>query len=112
MSACEHVLGDGQVREHRRFLVHGDEAQPVRSQWVGDPPRLAFDEDVARVWLDDAGEDLDQSRLAGAVLADERVHGGALDWETDARYRVDAPVGLRDAAQLDEGCPYPVGHRG
>jgi hypothetical protein len=38
----------------------------------GEADRLAVERDVAGVGLVDAGEDLDQRRLAGAVLADER----------------------------------------
>ena len=35
----EDVLGDGQILEDRRLLVHRDDAQPVRGLRVGDPPR-------------------------------------------------------------------------
>ena len=47
------------------------------SRWAacGSPirARLAVDDDLALVGLDDPREDLDQRRLAGAVLADEGV---------------------------------------
>jgi len=39
-----------------------------------DVHRLAVEEDLSRRRLVDAGEDPHQRRLAGAVLADERIH--------------------------------------
>ena len=77
---------------------------PSRCAACGSPIRCGSPSisDLALVGLDDAGEDLDERRLARAVLADERVHGRRLDREADVRERLDAAVALRDAAQLDE----------
>ena len=47
--------------------------------------------------LDDAGEDLHERRLAGAVLADERVHRAGLDREADVRR---APGRRRSSSRL------------
>ena len=75
----EDVLGDGQILEDRRLLVHGDDAQPVRGiDGSADPPRSTVDRDLALVGLDDPGQDLHERRLAGAVLADERVNGARI----------------------------------
>ena len=71
--AHEDVLGDGQVREEARLLVDDGDAQ---RSGVGGPVQLRrrpVEEDRAGVGLVDAGQDLDQRALAGAVLADERV---------------------------------------
>ena len=38
MTPGEDVLGDGEILEDRRLLVHRDDAQPVRRLRVGDPP--------------------------------------------------------------------------
>ena len=98
----EDVLGDGQILEDRRLLVHRDDAQPVCGLRVGDPPRRALDRDLALVGLDDPGQDLDERRLAGAVLADERVNGAGTDREAHLGDCLDAAVAARDAAQLHE----------
>jgi hypothetical protein len=47
----------------------------------------------------DPGQDLHDRRLAGAVLADERMNGRGVDVEADAGERADAAVALRDAAE-------------
>ena len=60
------------------------------------------DRDLALVGLDDPGQDLDERRLAGAVLADERVNGAGPDREAHLGDRLDAAVAPRDAAQLHE----------
>ena len=98
----EDVLGDGQILEDRRLLVHGDNAQPVCGLRVGDPPRRPVDRDLALVGLDDPGQDLDERRLAGAVLADERVNGAGSDRKAHLGDCLDAAVAPRDAAQLHE----------
>ncbi len=53
-----------------------------------------------------AGDDLAEGRLAGAVLADERVDRAALDLEVDSRQRLDAAEALPDAVERD----VDVGH--
>ena len=45
---------------------------------------LALPADLAGVGLDQAGEDLEQRRLAGAVLADQRMRFTFGDVEADA----------------------------
>ena len=64
--------------------------------------RLA-DADGAAVGGVHAGDDLDQRRLAGAVLAEERVHLAGEDVEVDVLEHADAGEGLRDAGERDEG---------
>ena len=74
--------------------------------------RLAADEDLAAGRLDHAGEDLDQRRLAGAVVADQADDLAAVDMKIDAAERIDAAVGFRDVAKLDQalghGRPPPL----
>ncbi len=79
MAAREDVLGHGQVREDGRLLVHRDDPEPVRRLRAADRCGSPVDEQLALVGLDDAGEDLHERRLAGAVLADERVHRPGVD---------------------------------
>jgi hypothetical protein len=52
--------------------------------------------------MDDAGQDLHERRLAGAVLADEGMNGRRRDPEAHVGERLDAAVALRDPAHLDE----------
>ena len=71
--ADEDVFGDRQVREDHRLLVDGSDAEALRILRGGDADRRAVDEDLAAVLALDAGHDLDQGRLAGAILAQQRV---------------------------------------
>ena len=50
-----------------------------------------------------AGDDLDQRRLAGAILADEAMHLAGLERQVDVAQRMHAPEELRDVLKLEEG---------
>ena len=63
--------------------------------------RLAVDQDLALVGPVEAVEDVHQRRLAGAVLAEERVHLALAQVEVDAVVRDDAGEPLRDPAELE-----------
>src|SRR4029079_15302634 len=77
-TAPDEALGEAHVLGHRHpfdeaevLMDEGDRLTHVRAR----PPMLigcAAEPDLARGWLEDAGEDLDQRRLAGAVLTQER----------------------------------------
>ena len=77
------VLGDGQRLEQRKVLEHHADAEPARLRRVGDRHRLAFPEDAALVRRKRAVEHLHQRRLAGAVLAEQRVDLAVADIEAD-----------------------------
>ena len=62
---------------------------------------LAVDRDGALVRPLHAVEDLHQRRLAGAVLADDRVDRAASHGDVDVVVGDDAGEALGDAAQLD-----------
>jgi hypothetical protein len=49
----------------------------------------------------DAGGDLAEGRLAGTVLADERVHRAAANREADAGEGLDAAEVLGDVQELE-----------
>ena len=74
LRADEDVLGDRQVREQRRLLEDDRDAGRVRLGGAcrRRPPRPSISTRPA-VGPVHAGEDLDERRLAGAVLAHERV---------------------------------------
>ena len=69
----EDVLGDVEVREDEGLLVDRGETVGLRLLGVREVNRSALHPDLALVALLDAGQDLDEGRLAGAVLADEGV---------------------------------------
>ena len=62
---------------------------------------LAVEEHPPAVGAVDARDDLPERRLAGAVLADERVDRAAPDGERHARERLDAAEVLGDVLELE-----------
>ena len=68
------VLGDGHHRDEHEVLVHHPDARLDRVVRRAEPHRLALDRDLALVRVVEPVEDVHQRRLAGAVLAEERVH--------------------------------------
>jgi len=75
---------------------------------VADVDALPFDEDLALVGAVDAGKDLDQRRLAGAVVADQPDRFALGDSQVHALQGVNAGVPFMQAATLDDGpvhCP-------
>ena len=62
-----------QVREAEHLLVDHADAALERVARAAEVQPLAVPVQLAGVGLDDAGQDLEQRGLAGAVLADERV---------------------------------------
>ncbi len=63
---------------------------------------LAGEEDAPERRLVGAGQDLDQGRLAGAVVADQADDLAGLGVEIDAGQRVDAAVPLLQRLAADE----------
>jgi hypothetical protein len=68
------VLGDAHLGHQVELLVDGGHAGRLRLRGLVERHRLAADRDLALVVLEDAREDVDEGRLAGAVLAQQRVH--------------------------------------
>ena len=68
-----------------------------------DPDLLAAELEGPRVGRPDAGDGLDQRRLAGAVVADEGDDLAGVDVEVDVLERLHRPEALGDPAQLQEG---------
>ena len=75
LAAHEDVLGDRQVGEERGLLVDHRDAGGLGGGGRGEVDVRAAEPEDAGVALVDAGHDLDQRRLAGAVLADQGVDG-------------------------------------
>ena len=62
----------------------------------------AVEQHFASVGREDAGEDVHQRRLAGAVLAEQRVNLAALEVEIDAAQSLHAAEMLGDAAHGEQ----------
>ena len=69
--------------------------------------RLAVQPDLALVGVVEPVEDVHEGRLAGAVLAEERVHLALGELEVDAVVGEDSREPLRDSLELEKGL---VGH--
>ena len=87
------------IVEHGRFLMDRGDAEASGVLRRAQAHGRAVDEDCAVVRRVEAGEDLDQGRLAGAVLADQRRHLAAAQLERAVDERLYAREGLRDAAE-------------
>ena len=74
LDAEQDVLGDGQVRRQRQLLVDHRHARAARVQRLGRRVRPRRRASSPRVGLQRAREDLHERALAGAVLAEQRVH--------------------------------------
>ena len=75
---------------------------PSRRAALAMRDRLALDQDLALVGLLHAGQDVDQGRLAGAVVADQPERLAALEVEGDALQRVDAGIPFVQIAHRDD----------
>ena len=102
LAAEEDVLRHRSLGQQRELLVDHRDADPERLHRVGEGPRLAAEAHLAGVGPKDPGEDLDQRRLAGAVLADERMRLAGAAIEADVAQRVHAAERLRDVRHLDD----------
>ena len=102
LAAQEDVLGDRQVRRQVQLLVDHADAEVQRRSRVGDLDRLALEPDLAGVGLVDAGQDLHQRGLAGAVLADQGVDFSGTELEASVGKRMDAGEVLGDPGHLDQ----------
>src|SRR5262249_39114462 len=93
--AAPSPLARPQVLEHRL------DPERARGPRRVDPDRPPVDQDLAGVGRGHARHELDQRRLAGAVVADDGVHLARAQVEVDAAQRDDAPEALLHAADLE-----------
>ena len=105
------VLGDGHHRDQHEVLVHHADAGLDRGARRAELDRLPRDHDLALVGVVQPVEDVHQGRLAGAVLAEQRMHLALAEVEADVVVRDDARKALRDVAHLEDVAGL-VGHRG
>ena len=87
--------------EQREVLEHHADAEPASRARIGDADGRAVEDDLALVGREDAVDHLDQRRLSGAVLAEQRVDLAGLDAQVDVVVRAHAGKGLADADELE-----------
>ena len=104
LAAEVHVLDDVEVVAQREVLVHDLDPELGRVLRPVDGDGLAVEEDLARVVAVDAGDALDERRLAGTVVADERHDLAGPHLEVDVGQRLHRAERLREVADLEEWC--------
>src|SRR6202453_5371226 len=75
------VVGDRELGNKRKFLENADDACTVGGGGGIEGDLRAIEHDATRVPRDDAGEDLDEGGLTGAVLAENGVNASREDGE-------------------------------
>jgi hypothetical protein len=78
-----HVLGDREMRRQAELLLHHGDAVPARFGRGQRRVRPAVDLDAAGVRPQHAREQVDEGRLAGAVLAQQGLHAARADLDRD-----------------------------
>ena len=106
LAAHEDVLGHRQVGEQRRLLVDDGDAGGLGLRGAVEVHGFAVEQELPGVAAVEPGDDLDQSRLAGTVLADQGVDGSAVESQTPGAQGHDGSEGLDHASQLEgvRGC--------
>ena len=98
-----HVLDDVEVVAEREILVDDLDPEPCCVLGAVDRDRLPVHQHLALVPTVDPGDALDQRRLAGAVVADERHHFAGTYFEVDCGERLHRAEALRQVANLEKG---------
>ena len=88
------VLADREARNKIALLMHRADAGGDRLARRREADLFAVDQEAAFVRPIKAGHDLDQRRLAGAILADKSVNLPRPDFQRDAVQRDDAREAL------------------
>ena len=101
LAAGKDVLGDRQLRHQRAFLVHDADAEIAGGLLVELAEFDAVEQDAALAARVDAGDDLAECRLAGAVLAEQRADLAAVDAHRDVVERPHAGEELRQISYLE-----------
>ena len=112
LAAEEQVGGHVEPRHEVELLEDRGDAGRLGLARAGEAHRRAVDRGSSpSSGAMHAGEDVHQRRLAGAVLAEERVDLAGLQVEVDAAQRLDAAEALLDAAHLEERLSHGPGTR-
>ena len=96
------VLGDRQVGKEREVLKDDLDAARHRAARIEMGEAVPVDDEPAGGGALHPGENLDQGRLAAAVLAGQADDLARLDGEAHLAQRLDAGIRLGNAVELDE----------
>ena len=105
----EHVVEDGQAGHQREILVDGVDAERARVDDRFQLHGLAEDRDLAGVGPVEAREDLDERRLAGAVVADQAEHLALAQVQAHVAQRRDRAEALGDVLDAQDVVGRAVG---
>ncbi len=99
------VLEDAQVVEEPELLMDETESGLMAGMRVAVGEGLAVDDErsAALIGFVETGEDLDQGRLSGAVVPDQRVDFGRVHGEGDVVEGLGTDEGLRDIGNRQKG---------
>jgi hypothetical protein len=100
--AHDDVLRHREVGEERRLLIDDGDAGRAGVGRGAEVHDLAVDEHLAAVEPDHAGEQLDERRLARAVLPHQRADLAGPQGDRAVAQRLDGAVGLHRVAQLED----------
>src|SRR3982751_4783981 len=103
LATQEQVGGDVQGRGHRQVLVDGLDAGQLSVVRAAEVHGLTVQQDLAGVGDDVAGEHLDQTGLAGAVVTDDREHLPGAQVEVRPGDGGHVAVALDDVAGFQHG---------
>jgi hypothetical protein len=101
LDAEDDVLGHGHHRDEHEVLVDHPDPRLDGVARRAERDRLAVEQDLPGVRLVEAVEDVHQRRLAGAVLAQQRVDLALLNVERDVVVGNDAREHLADPSHLE-----------
>ncbi len=109
---AEHdVLGDGQHRHQHEMLVDHADATLDGIRRAGQVDLGPIEKDLPLVRSCETVEDVHECRLAGAVLAEQRVDLTWPHFQVDGVVGDDARIALRDAEHLERRCANCLGLR-
>src|SRR5271166_402597 len=103
LSAEKHIVRDRERRRQREGLIHRFDARLARGDRRGKTHDLSVEADLAGVRDHSAADRLDQGRLAGAVVADDRQDLVRVEIEIRVVERGDAAVALDQLPAGDDG---------
>ena len=98
----EQIGGDVQARHEVELLENRRHARGLGGARIVEADGLAVEQHLAGVRGKDAGENVHQRRLAGAVLTEQRMNLAPLEVEIDAAQSLDAAEMLGDAAHDEQ----------
>ena len=105
------VLAYGQVGDQRRVLEHGRQPVPTGVGGAVERHRVPSKVDLTGVRSDDAGEDLDQRRLPGAVGAQQGMDLAGRHRQLHRAQRDDRAERLGDGRGRQQGLTQPLCRR-